>query len=69
MCQANIGRVLEVNGKNALLFYRGKKIEVKTDLLKNVRKDDHLMFSSGIAIEKVSRKDADYMCGCDGDSE
>ena len=63
MCQVSIGEVLEVRGKSAKVNFRGRKIEVKADLIADLKPGEFVSFSSGIAIEKMSKEDAAYICG------
>lgn len=55
MCQANVAKVLEVKGKKAIIEFKNKKTEVNTELLKDVKKGDYVLFAGGVAIEKTEK--------------
>ena len=63
MCQISIGEVIEIQKNMATIRFRGKTIEVKTDLIGDLKTGEFVSFSSGIAIEKIERGDAKYICG------
>jgi hydrogenase maturation factor len=66
MCQATIGKVTGVGKGSITIEYNGKKMELDSTLVKVV-KGDYVLFSSGIAIEKVEKDDAKEAmggCGC-----
>ena len=57
MCQASVGRVLTVKGDKGTVEFRSKKLELNTELV-NIKKGDYVLFSGGIAIQKLSKEEA-----------
>ena len=64
MCQATVGRVVNVGNGTITIDYNGTKKELDAKLVK-VEKGDYVLFSAGIAIEKVEKDEAiEIMGGC-----
>ncbi len=64
MCQATVGRVVNVGKGTITIDYNGTKKELDAKLVK-VEKGDYVLFSAGIAIEKVEKDEAiEIMGGC-----
>ena len=64
MCQATVGKVLVVGKGTITIDYNGTKKELDAKLVK-VEKGDYVLFSAGIAIEKVEKDEAiEIMGGC-----
>ena len=66
MCQATVGKVVSAGKGRITVDYNGKKMELDSKLVK-VGKGDYVLFSAGIAIEKVGKDEAEEMmggCGC-----
>jgi hydrogenase maturation factor len=60
MCQATLGRVIEVLGKESIVNIKGKRRKVITELL-DVEKGDYVLCSLNLAVEKVDPKEAEQM--------
>lgn len=58
MCLATPVKVLKLNKNKAIVNTLGRKNLVDISLLKNVKVNDYLYASRGLAIKKVSRSDA-----------
>ena len=52
MCITNPARVLKITGNKALVELKGRRSEVRIDLVK-VKEGDWVYCSSGMAIEKA----------------
>ncbi len=66
MCQATVGRVTSVGKGSITIEYNGEKKTLDAKLVK-VEKGDYVLFSAGIAIEKMDKDEAEEMmggCGC-----
>ncbi len=59
MCLAIPGKIIEVEGNEAVVDFDGFKKRVRIDFVK-VRKNDYVMVHTGFAIEKVDRKTAKF---------
>jgi len=59
MCLATPVKVVTLNKNKAIVDALGKKNQVDTSLLKNVKIGDYLYASRGLAIKKVPRGDAE----------
>jgi hydrogenase maturation factor len=53
MCIIKIGEVVKVSKKTALVKFKGKIQKVNISLLGDVKLKDKLIFSGGIALERV----------------
>ncbi|WP_457752789.1 HypC/HybG/HupF family hydrogenase formation chaperone [Thermococcus sp.] len=58
MCLAVPARVLEINGKVAIVDFGGVKREARLDLLPDVKIGDYVIVHTGFAIEKLDDKTA-----------
>ena len=64
MCQTTVGKVMSVGKGKITVDYNGKMIGLDSKLVK-VEKGDYVLFSAGIAIEKVEKDEAiEIMGGC-----
>jgi hydrogenase expression/formation protein HypC len=59
MCLATPVKIIRLQDNKATVDALGKKNQVDTSLLKGVRIGDYLYASQGLAIKKVSRRDAE----------
>ena len=57
MCQAPIGKVIEVSGNTLTVEHKGK-MRVLRSKIPAVQKGDYILFSTDIAIEKVDPEEA-----------
>ncbi|OGI15316.1 hypothetical protein A3K63_05325 [Candidatus Micrarchaeota archaeon RBG_16_49_10] len=62
MCQASLGRVVEVDGKESVVDVKGKRKKVNIELV-DVKKGDYVLCSLDLAIEKVEACEAERMIG------
>jgi len=58
MCLAIPGKVLRVEGVQALVNFDGVEREVRVDLV-SAKKGDYVIVHTGYAIEKLDRKEAE----------
>jgi len=58
MCLAIPAKVLEVNGKEAIVDFGGVRRSVRADLV-SVKAGDYVIVHAGYAIEVLSREDAE----------
>jgi len=58
MCLAVPAKVLEINGKVAIVDFGGVKREARLDLLPDVKIGDYVIVHTGFAIEKLDDKTA-----------
>ena len=58
MCLAVPAKVLEINGKVAIVDFGGVKREARLDLLSDVKVGDYVIVHTGFAIEKLDEKTA-----------
>ncbi|ASJ10130.1 hydrogenase [Thermococcus sp. P6] len=58
MCLAVPAKVVEINGKVAVVDFGGVKREARLDLLPDVRVGDYVIVHTGFAIEKLERERA-----------
>jgi hydrogenase expression/formation protein HypC len=59
MCLATPVKIIKLEGSSATVDALGKKNQVDTSLLQNVKIGDYLYASRGMAIKKVSRSEAE----------
>lgn len=59
MCLAVPGKVVSIEGTNAVVDMLGVKREVSIDLFNDVKIGDYLMVHAGYAIEKVDLEEAE----------
>jgi hydrogenase maturation factor len=57
MCQAPIGKVVDVKEDKIIVMYKGKTRKLRSKL-RDVKIGDHVMFSLDIAIDKVDEEEA-----------
>ena len=62
MCQAPVGKVLSVDGRKLIVEYNGKRKELGTKL-PEIKTGDYVLFSLGIAIDKVDKEEAEFILG------
>ncbi|MBO8174705.1 MAG: HypC/HybG/HupF family hydrogenase formation chaperone [Thermococcus sp.] len=58
MCLAVPAKVLEINGKVAIVDFGGVKREARLDLLPDVKIGDYVIVHTGFAIEKLDERTA-----------
>jgi len=61
MCQAPVGRVININEGSITIEYNGRTRELRSKLLKEVKNGDYVLFSLDIAIDKVDREEAEII--------
>lgn len=57
MCQAPIGKVIEIEKGRIVVDYKGKRKELESKFLA-LSKGDYVLFSGNIAIDKVDGEEA-----------
>lgn len=57
MCLAHPGKIIKINGENALVDFHGIKKDVNISLVK-ARRGDYVMVHAGFAIQKMTSEDA-----------
>ena len=62
MCQAPVGKVIEVDKGKLVVEYKGKRRELRSRL-PDVGKGDYVIFSVDIAIDKVDQEEAEMILG------
>lgn len=58
MCLAVPGKIIEIEGKTAIVDFGGVKREVRLDLLPDVAVGDYVIVHTGFAIERLDEKRA-----------
>ena len=58
MCLAVPAKVIEINGKAAIVDFGGVKREARLDLLPDVKVGDYVIVHTGFAIEKLVERTA-----------
>ncbi len=58
MCLAIPGRIIEIEGKTAVVDFGGVKREVRLDLLPEVKVGDYVIVHTGFAIERLDEERA-----------
>ncbi|ASJ06781.1 HypC/HybG/HupF family hydrogenase formation chaperone [Thermococcus pacificus] len=58
MCLAVPGRIIEIEGKTAVVDFGGVKREVRLDLLPEAKVGDYVIVHTGFAIERLDEKRA-----------
>ncbi|NJE62253.1 HypC/HybG/HupF family hydrogenase formation chaperone [Thermococcus sp. 21S7] len=58
MCLAIPGRIIEINGKVAIVDFGGVRREVRLDLLPEVGVGDYVIVHTGFAIERLDEERA-----------
>lgn len=58
MCLSIPGKVIAVNGENAVVSVGGTEYETSLQLLENVKVDDYVLIHTGFAIQKISEEEA-----------
>jgi hydrogenase expression/formation protein HypC len=59
MCVAIPGKVIEIEGPEAVVDYGGVKRRANITLLDDVRVGDYVLIHVGFAIQKLDRKEAE----------
>ncbi len=62
MCLAVAGRVIEIEGHNAIVDVEGNRVEVTTITIPEVKVGDYVMVHAGFAITIISKEDHDIQC-------
>ncbi|VVB77378.1 HupF/HypC family protein [uncultured archaeon] len=62
MCQASIAKILKVGKDKLIVEQGGKRLELKSRL-QDVAKGDYVLFSSGIAVDKIDKEEAEMIGG------
>jgi hydrogenase maturation factor len=62
MCQAPVGKVLGVEDGSLTVDYNGKR-KVLRSKLPEIKVGDYVLFSSGIAIDRVDKEEAESVLG------
>jgi len=57
ICLAIPGKIIEINGENAVIDYSGEKRTANTSLVE-VKKGDYVIINAGFIIEKISKEQA-----------
>jgi hydrogenase maturation factor len=60
MCQVTVGKVLSVGAGKVRVRYKGEIHELNSKLVA-LKEGDYTLFSSGIAIEKMDREEAEQL--------
>ncbi|QDA32313.1 HypC/HybG/HupF family hydrogenase formation chaperone [Thermococcus indicus] len=58
MCLAIPGKIIEIDGKTAVVDFGGVRREVRLDLLPNVEVGNYVIVHTGFAIERLDEKRA-----------
>ncbi|MBC7110381.1 MAG: HypC/HybG/HupF family hydrogenase formation chaperone [Archaeoglobi archaeon] len=59
MCLAIPAKIIEINGKEALVDYGELKQKIRLDLLEDVKVGDYVLVHVGYAIQKLDEKEAE----------
>ncbi|MBC7114161.1 MAG: hydrogenase expression/formation protein HypC [Archaeoglobi archaeon] len=59
MCLAIPAKVIEINGKEALVDYGELKQKIRLDLLEDVKVGDYVLVHVGYAIQKLDEREAE----------
>lgn len=59
MCLTLPVKILEIRKNKAVVDSFGKKIEVGTDLVKDIKTGDYALISNGFIIKKISAREAE----------
>ena len=62
MCQAPVGKVVRVEDGKLTVEYKGETKELRSKL-QDVKAGDYVLFSPGIAIDKVDEEEAKFITG------
>lgn len=62
MCQAPIGKVVSAGKGKLTAVCKGKSFELRSNL-PDVRVGDYVLFSTGLAIDKVDKEEAEMILG------
>lgn len=63
MCFAVPVKILKIKNSKAIVDSFGKKIEVDTELVKDIQKGDYGIISNGFIIKKINQKEAEEILG------
>jgi hydrogenase expression/formation protein HypC len=58
MCLSIIGKIIKINGDNALVDLNGVKKEVSITIKPQAKKGDYVLIHAGFAIEIMQSKEA-----------
>lgn len=76
MCIAVPFEVIEIDGNEAIVHYKGVKMKVNIALLENVDLGDYVLVHAGCAIEKMDKEEGEktkelfsaiFNCECEGE--
>lgn len=59
MCLAIPAKIIEINGKEALVDYGELKQKIRLDLLEDVKVGDYVLVHVGYAIQRLDEKEAE----------
>jgi hydrogenase assembly chaperone HypC/HupF len=59
MCLSIPVKILEVKNNKAITDFNGKKEEVDTELVKDIKIGDYAIISNGFIIKKISAEEAE----------
>jgi hydrogenase maturation factor len=60
MCQIAVGKVLSASNGKVRVKYKGNVCELNSKLV-DLKEGDYALFSSGIAIEKMDKEEAEQL--------
>ena len=56
MCVALPGKVIEINGRDAVVDFSGNRVNARAGLV-DIKVGDHVLVHAGCVIQKVSQQD------------
>ena len=59
MCLSIPAKILEIKNNKAIVDFGGKKQEIDTQLMADIKVGDYALISNGFIIKKVSAKEAE----------
>jgi len=59
MCLNIPAKILEIKNNKAIADFNGKKEEVDTELVKDIKTGDYAIINNGFIIKKISAKEAE----------
>jgi hydrogenase expression/formation protein HypC len=69
MCLASAGKISRIiDASTAEVDFEGLKTEVKIMLLDNLKTGDYVLVHAGFAINRLSKKDAEYIISASKES-
>lgn len=60
MCVALPGKVIEINGRDAVVDFNGNQVTARAGLV-DIKVGDYVLVHAGCVIQKVSQQDAEDM--------